>query len=328
MIKRLENEEKIDYIKRLVYGKLVDGTLKDVKYEDLSELIFGEGNCFNESEVRKRMYGMKYLFELMETHNYSGIATRILSISDTHYPFQLPIETFQNYVGKVDILQLNGDIVDMQAVSKFPKAYRVSVMEEIIGGRQYLIDLIEYIKPKKVVITYGNHDIRFQAYLAKNLDSDILELMPQTSLELIFVDGFHHYDKRSKTKVWYEPLNKVFDDIEIDYTNNWYCQIGQTIFAHPKAFSTGIMKTAEKAMYWFRNESYNFTSLVLAHTHRTGEYTIGNTIIYEQGACCRTKENNYSDGQLYNSQKEGFIYICQDKDGKLIKDKTQLVVLN
>jgi hypothetical protein len=66
----------------------------------------------------------------------------------------------------------------------------------------------------------------------------------------------------------------------------------------------------------------------MAHTHRTGEYTIGNTTIYEQGACCDTKKNDYSNGRLYNSQKEGFIYICQDTNGKIIKDKTKLVVLN
>lgn len=326
-LERLPNEDSVEYIKRLVYGKLRDGTLKEIKYEDLSELIFGEGNCYNESEVRKRMYGMKHLFEMMDTNTYN-IATRILSISDTHVPFQLPIETFKDYVGRVDILQLNGDIVDNQAISKFPKSYRISMMEEMIQGRQYIIDLIEYIKPKKVSINFGNHEMRFQAYLAKNLDSDLLELMPQTALDLIINDGFHHYDKRNKTKVYYEPLNKVFTDIEVEYTGNWYSKIGQTIFAHPIAYSTGIMKTAEKAMYWFRNEGFDFTSLILAHTHRTGEYTIGNTTIYEQGACCDTKSNNYSDGKLYNSQKQGFIYVCQDKDGKLLRDKTQLVVLN
>lgn len=40
------------------------------------------------------------------------------------------------------------------------------------------------------------------------------------------------------------------------------------------------------------------------------------------------KFNNYSDGQLYNSQKEGFIYLCQDGKGNTLKDKTELVVLN
>ncbi len=60
--------------------------------------------------------------------------------------------------GRVDVLQINGDVVDMQAISKFPKAYRLSPMEELISGRQYLIDLIEMLTPKRIVITYGNHD--------------------------------------------------------------------------------------------------------------------------------------------------------------------------
>jgi len=258
----------------------------------------------------------------------NGVATRILSISDSHVPFQLPIETFSEYRNMVDILQLNGDIMDCQAISKFPKTYRVSPMEELIEGRQYLIDLIEYINPKKIVITYGNHDLRFQNYFSKNLDTDLLELMPKTALELVFVDGFNYYNKRQGTKIWYEPLNKLFNNIDVEYTDNWHCQIGETIFVHPLAFLTGAMKTSERAMQWFRNEGYKFSSLIMSHTHRTGEYTFGNTVCYEQGAACDVKKANYSDGRLVNSQKEGFIYICQDENGKLLKDKTQLVVLN
>lgn len=65
--------------------------------------------------------------------------------------------------------------------------------------------------------------------LAKNLDTDILELMPDTSLELIFVDGFKHYDKRSKSKIWYEPLVNIFDDIDIQYIDDWKCKIGKNL---------------------------------------------------------------------------------------------------
>lgn len=282
----------------------------------------------DESAWRKHYASFKKGIEYERKRNNSGVATRILSISDCHVPFQLSLEKLSNYKGRVDILQLNGDIGDCQGISRFPKSYRVSPMEELIETRKFIIDLIEYIKPKKVVVTYGNHDIRFQSYLAKNLDSDLLELMPQTSLELIFVDGFKHYNKRERTKVEYKPLVEVIDDVEIEYMNNWYCQIGDAIFCHPKAFSSGIMKTAEKAMLWFRNEGFNFKSLVMAHTHRSGMYSIGNTTVYEQGAFCDTKSNNYSDGQLYNSQKEGFIYLCQDGKGNTLKDKTELVVLN
>lgn len=49
----------------IVLGKLVDRTIDD-DYEELSERLFGEGNCFNASEVRKRMYGMKAIIEAID----------------------------------------------------------------------------------------------------------------------------------------------------------------------------------------------------------------------------------------------------------------------
>ena len=315
-----ENESNFEWKLRLCKAKLN----KEIDL-DWIEIVDILGLDVSADHLRKTSYG------LLEYDNYlknNGVATRILSVSDSHSPFNLSIDIFKDYVGKTDILQLNGDILDMQQISRFPKTYRVSVMEEIILGRQYIIDLIEYIKPKKVIINFGNHELRFSNYLSKNLDSDLLELMPQTALDLIIDDGFNHYDKRNKTKTWYEPLSKVFTDVEIVFTGKWFCQIGETIFCHPSAFSIGILKTAEKAMYFFRNEGYVFKSLVMAHTHRIGEFVIGNTTIFEQGTCSDVTKQYYSDGKLTNSQKEGFIYLCQDDNGNVIKDKTRLVTLN
>lgn len=53
-------------------GKLVDRTIDD-DYEELSERLFGEGNCFNSSEVRKRMYGMKAIIEAIERDGVKSI---------------------------------------------------------------------------------------------------------------------------------------------------------------------------------------------------------------------------------------------------------------
>ena len=50
--------------------------------------------------------------------------------------------------------------------------------------------------------------------------------------------------------------------------------------------------------------------------------------IYEQGCCCETYKMRYNDGQLINSQKEGFMYIALDKNGNLIEDKTKVITLN
>lgn len=319
-LKRLENETLNAWLIRCCLAKKRKET--DMDWIEIRDML---GLSITSDQLRKMAVGIELFDNYI--HSGDGVATRILSISDFHVPFQLDYKLLKDYKN-VDILQLNGDLSDNQAISRFPKAYRISPMEEIIETRKYLIDLIEYINPKKVVVTYGNHDIRFQSYLAKNLDSDLLELMPKTSLELIFADGFRHFDKKEHTKVEYKPLKEIFENIEIEYVDNWYCQIGDAIFCHPIAYSSGILKTAEKAMLWFRNEGFNFTKLIMAHTHHIGQYTLGNATIYEQGAFCDTKKNNYSDGKLFNSQKEGFIYLCQDANGNTIDSKTKLVVLN
>ena len=302
---------------------------KERTWGDVAAQLNAEfGTDVSSSAYRKCYQYYTLMNDALTAKRESAVATRILSISDTHVPFELPLEKLSAYRNRVDILQLNGDICDCQAISRFNKVYRISPMEEIINARKYIIDMIEYLQPKKVVITYGNHDLRFQNYIAKNVDSEILELMPKTSLELIFVDGFNHYNKREGTKIWYEPIQNVFPNVEIDYTDKWWVQIGDTIFAHPSAFSSGVLKTAEKAMYFFRNEGLIFKELVMAHTHRVGEYYIGNTRIIEQGAFCDVTKNNYTDGQLYNSQKEGFVYLCQDVCGSTLRDKTELIALN
>lgn len=315
-------------VKTLVENKLILKT-EDRTYEELSEYLFGEGNCFNESEVRKRMYGMKRLIEIIEADKHSAdIANRILSISDVHYPFNKPLDIFKDYISRVDTLQLNGDILDCFSISKYSKSYRVSPVEEMIGARQYIIDLIEMLKPKKVVANFGNHEIRLGAYLSKNLDNELQELMPETAFDYIFTDGFTHYDRKTKAKVKYEPLVDVFEDVEFDYTGTWFSRIGDAVFCHPKTFSSSPLKTAEKALYWFRNEGYAFKNLIMSHTHRIGSYKIGNSNIYEQGACCDTTKMSYGDGQLVNSQKQGFIYLCQDKDGNTFEDLTRIISLN
>jgi hypothetical protein len=66
----------------IVIGKLVDRTIDD-DYAELSERLFGEGNCFNSSEVRKRMYGMRAMIEAMERDGESVIQSEdILSSID------------------------------------------------------------------------------------------------------------------------------------------------------------------------------------------------------------------------------------------------------
>jgi hypothetical protein len=179
------------------------------------------------------------------------------------------------------------------------------------------------------VCNYGNHDKRFANYLAKNLDTDIIELLPNTSLELIFVDGFKHYDKRSKSKVWYEPLTSVFDDVQIEYVDDWKCRIGKTYFAHPLAYRNNILATADKVKDYLQDTDRDpFDCVVVAHTHKIADAPRGFIRLMEQGAFADVSKMDYMDGKLTMPQKSGFAIICQDKEGNLIQDKTKVVVLD
>lgn len=320
---RKPNETKFEWKLRCCKAKINRET--ELNWEEISNLL---NLRMSGDHLRKTAYGMveydKYI------HGFQGVTTTILSISDLHIPFQLPISTFKEYIGKIDILQLNGDIVDCQALSKFTKQYRLSPMEEIIQGRQYIIELIDYLQPKEVVCNYGNHDKRFINYFAKKLDTDILELMPDTSLELIFVDGFNHYSKKLGTKTWYEPLYNVYDKkIKIKYINDWKSKIGKTWFAHPLIYRNGTCKTAEKTMdFLLRTERESFDTVVLAHTHSIGDTKKGFIRLIEQGTCANIDKLNYANGRLVSPSKQGFAIICQDKEGSIIQDKSKIICLN
>lgn len=318
---RLENEDAIAWKIRCCLAKKRKET--DMDWIEIRDML---GLDITPDQLRKMAVGYEEYDNYI--HGFGGVATTILSVSDLHVPFQLDYKLLKDY-RNVDVLQINGDVVDCQALSRFSKQYRVSPMEEMIQGRQYLIDLIEYIKPKKVVCNYGNHDKRFANYFSKNLDTDILELLPDTSLELIFVDGFKHYDKRSKSKVWYESLCNVFSDIKIEYVDDWKTKIGKTWFVHPLAYRSGYLATADKAKDYLQDEyQESFDCVVMAHTHAVGDTTKGYVRLFEQGAFADVKKMNYMDGRLTKPQKMGFVFICQDIEGNLIKDKSKVVVLN
>lgn len=320
-MQRLDGEDLTGWEIRCCLAKKRGNT--DMDWAEIRDML---GLEITPDQLRKQAVGYEKYDNYI--HGYGGVATTIMSVSDLHVPYQLPLSTFSDYVDKINILQINGDVVDCQALSKFPKQYRISPMEEMISGRQYLIDLIEYIKPRKVICNYGNHDKRFANYLAKNLDSDLLELLPDTSLELIFNDGFRHYDKKSKSKIWYEPLSKVIDDIEIEFVDDWKSKIGKTWFVHPLAYKQGTLATVEQAKNYLQDTCKDpFDAVVMAHTHAVGDTTKGYIRLFEQGACCDVNKMNYMDGRLSKPQKMGFAIICQNENGELIQEKSKVVVL-
>lgn len=319
-LKRTEKETDFEYLLRLVLAKRNKEI--HIDWNQIADLV---GDCGSAEYVRKLSYGIYKYHDYLSGTQEDFVAERILVLSDLHIPFHLPVDTFEKYKDNVDVLVLNGDLIDMQSISRFPKLYRVSPMEEIIEGRNYIISLIDYLKPKTVIGVNGNHELRFGNYLAKNLDTDILELMPNSPIELIFKDGFTWYNKRERCKTNYVSLEEVFPSVKFIYPDDWKYQHGDTVFCHPLAFSSSPLKTGQKAYTWFLENGYNFDNLIVAHTHKVGHYMIAGKAIYESGCCADIVKNNYTDGKLVTTQSCGYVYLEQNNKGKTVNLKQEII---
>ena len=69
-LSKKDNETKLKYIERLVYGKLVDKSI-DEDYVELAPLIFEQE--LSSTECRKRAYGVKYVLDAMNEEQLSNI---------------------------------------------------------------------------------------------------------------------------------------------------------------------------------------------------------------------------------------------------------------
>lgn len=320
---RHSNETDFDYALRLLRNK--SSNTYDIDYSELMELAFKQNLSSDES--RKRYYGQHMLADLYDNQYKDKV--KILSLSDLHFPYNLPVEELRPYRGKVDILHFNGDEEDCFAVSKFLKRYRQPFVDEMVGCRKLLIDIINYIEPKKVIFNYGNHNERLITYFSEKLHEDLLQLIPKTNLDFICDIGFWKHDHENKTKTFFEPLTKVFEGtgIEVIYTKEWHNRLGRTIFCHPKAFKSGILSTTEKAYLYFLQRGEEPADLiVMAHTHNSAVSRYGSTYLLEQGCYCL--EPDYAqDGKMFRPQSNGYVYIVQDKEGRFIYSDSKLVMI-
>lgn len=70
-IERQPQEALVDYHKRLIYGKLVDRTLADADYVELSEKLYGQP--YSSDVARRMMYGSRKTLELLDSQQIAAV---------------------------------------------------------------------------------------------------------------------------------------------------------------------------------------------------------------------------------------------------------------
>lgn len=247
-----------------------------------------------------------------EKHPYGKQRTKILSLSDLHAPFinhYALAEALQLHKD-ADIVVLNGDLLDNYSISTFPKRFKIPLELEY----SLVVDLITLLSKMfpRVILVSGNHEDRFTKLLEKANDSEIKQFLSSDILELV-QKGYQFNNKGKMVKrasfknVTYEPG-----------VNNWYCKIGQIIFAHPNPrFTSAIPGRTVISTSKALESQEDFDALIIGHTHRISTFIDDGRLLAEQGSLCWPMDYAVSNRAIKSRQVTGWAVAYLDKDGRV-----------
>jgi len=303
-----------------------------VEWLPKAEKLFSEGKSYSDIsfEIMKE-HGVKISEEIIRYHVYrkknkgekpKDGTTRTLILSDLHIPFCLEEEVINiilKHRDEIDTIVFSGDLMDNQSISSYPTIKRFPLIDEMIVTYN-LLKRIDKLTPNiKKVMVVGNHEARFQSYLAK-LDS---QLTPLHSLDIIenVVKGFTKHDSLEKKKYIYPPLSDNFV-----CCGSWFYSFGDCIVAHPKNFSRIPLRTATMTLNYFFTHGHDFNVMIIGHTHHIATGFYFNKFCAEIGCLCREFEYQTSGNVNFVPQDYGYALVVQ-KDGITDINESKFAIL-
>ena len=184
---------------------------------------------------------------------------KVLSISDTHIPFYhdgVVAEAIKRHKD-ADVLVLNGDILELHSVSRWPKSKAIMLRHEYQMAIKWICKLSEIFP--KIVLVKGNHEERLQSYFQANVDPGVSFLTDPDILDRL-ANGYDFDPSGDLVKTY--NLNNVY------YAKgglSWYTRIGKCIFAHPSGGSSIPMRTVIRTADYFLSREYDFDAVVIGH---------------------------------------------------------------
>jgi predicted phosphodiesterase len=256
-------------------------------------------------------------------YSSSGVATKILSLSDIHCPFH-ELDLIYKIIEEhkdADMCVLNGDIIDAYAVSSFSKDKHISLHTEYTQA----LELIKYVASifDRVLLVRGNHDERVQRYYAKTFDTENMMLARKDILLDLAKGTVFKSDGSVVGTLNFKNVIYAPQGIE------WIARVGKTVFMHPHSYSSGHLATVSKCLEHLSNFMHpdDFDCVVIGHTHKLGMVIEKNKLLIEQG--CLTRVMDYQKvGALVNKPSTlGYAIISQDKNGNTIFNESYPVFL-
>lgn len=191
-------EATYEEAKQIVEDKLINKT-EYRTYEELSEILFGEGNCFNESEVRKRMYGMKRMIELHDKYENNSTS--------------------------------NNDVIEIQLAKRELEAAKVQFRDERAAwNRQNTIDArvnqkLDYLES---VLKESGERIYTPSPIevcAGNSDNDLLVILSDLHIGAAFSSEWGEYNPDIATRRLNQYIREIVKIAERHNSENCFVSI-------------------------------------------------------------------------------------------------------
>ena len=232
---------------------------------------------------------------------------KVLVLCDLHIPFNLDILSIvEKHKDEISTIIIGGDLVDCAEISKFVSLGKCTLEEEKIKSHQLLVE-IDKICPDipKVLIT-GNHETRWGRYLARN--GGVLTNFHSGNILKEICDGFTVYDHNKNTSTVYGKLSSYH------VVEDWFFQYGDMIVCHPISFSSIEGRTGVMAVDYFVKQGYDFSSCLVAHTHKQATGWRFGKFFAETGCLCFEQDYSNSGNLKYAPCQQGYGLITFTND--------------
>lgn len=298
-------------IREAVKDKIArEGWTRDDKYTETNNPIATQFNLIEAIVEKHKENCVENTRGIMSPDK---ITSKILSLSDIHFPFtntKFLAQAIREHKD-ANIVVLNGDIIEGYLFSTFEKSRIIAAVEEYRAAFAF----IEFLSKnfKTVVIVSGNHDVRAARALKESgLHKEASQIFrPDLLARMVNGEELNAHGALIKK---HDFRNIIYQQAE-----SWYVKIGKTIFAHPHGAGGGAPGAVAQKQCQRFNLRYNadeFDSLVVGHVHKIYKGVINNQLLIEQG--CLAGFMHYAwkpEAKYINSAQNGYAVIYQDKDG-------------
>jgi len=306
-----------------VSGFTVSRSDSAIRHKRLAMIQAGKLELPEEETFKSRL---EQIQKIQERH-YSGISrgeknyrqkgqkTKILCLSDIHFPFAR-LDLLESAIKDhrdAQVLVLNGDIVEGYAFSSYEKSRLVYATEEYRCLFNFVKAALEIFP--EIHLVEGNHEDRLARYLQKNGVGQAQSCLLGPSIMRRVANG-EELDTNGNTVALHSEFKSR---VRFRNRESWWTQVGKTLFIHPSSKVSaipGMTVNNWDRVFNQRFPSGTYDSIVCGHTHAVYKGVVNSRLLIEEGCLSgfMDYEWNRREPGLMKAMN-GYAVIYQDEEG-------------